>query len=111
MRRHRKRKNVGRFRRAIRPRGPQPRWGRLFIAVQAVAALVFVAYLLISDGARTPLASRVTLQAEFADAAGLRAENHSPVTVAGVPARIVGEAGCAEPARSMDQILAQKDRG
>ena len=28
-------------------------------------------------------------------------------TVAGVPARIVGEAGCAEPARSMDQILAQ----
>lgn len=29
-------------------------------------------------------------------------------TVAGVPGRIVGEAGCAEPARSMDQILAQK---
>ncbi len=29
-------------------------------------------------------------------------------TVAGVPARVVGEAGCAEPARSMDQILAQK---
>jgi serine O-acetyltransferase len=27
------------------------------------------------------------------------------VTVAGVPARIVGEAGCAEPARSMDQML------
>jgi serine O-acetyltransferase len=26
-------------------------------------------------------------------------------TVAGVPARIVGEAGCVEPARSMDQIL------
>ena len=26
-------------------------------------------------------------------------------TVAGVPARIVGEAGCPEPARSMDQIL------
>ena len=31
------------------------------------------------------------------------------VTVAGVPARVVGESGCAEPARSMDQILA--DRG
>lgn len=30
----------------------------------------------------------------------------SNVTVAGVPARIVGEAGCPEPARSMDQILA-----
>ena len=29
-------------------------------------------------------------------------------TVAGVPARIVGEAGCAEPARDMDQILAAK---
>ena len=29
-------------------------------------------------------------------------------TVAGVPAKIVGEAGCAEPARSMDQILAAK---
>jgi serine O-acetyltransferase len=27
-------------------------------------------------------------------------------TVAGVPARVVGEAGCAEPARTMDQILA-----
>jgi serine O-acetyltransferase len=30
------------------------------------------------------------------------------VTVAGVPAKIVGESGCAEPARSMDQILADK---
>ena len=29
-------------------------------------------------------------------------------TVAGVPARVVGTAGCAEPARSMDQILAEK---
>ena len=29
-------------------------------------------------------------------------------TVAGVPAKVVGEAGCAEPARSMDQILADK---
>ena len=29
-------------------------------------------------------------------------------TVAGVPAVVVGEAGCAEPARSMDQILAEK---
>jgi serine O-acetyltransferase len=26
-------------------------------------------------------------------------------TVAGVPARVVGTAGCAEPARSMDQLL------
>lgn len=30
------------------------------------------------------------------------------VTVAGVPARVVGAAGCAEPARSMDQLLAEK---
>jgi len=28
-------------------------------------------------------------------------------TVAGVPAKVVGTAGCAEPARSMDQILSQ----
>jgi serine O-acetyltransferase len=27
------------------------------------------------------------------------------MTVAGVPAKVVGEAGCAEPARSMDQML------
>lgn len=30
----------------------------------------------------------------------------SGVTVAGVPARVVGEAGCAEPSRAMDQLLA-----
>jgi len=29
-------------------------------------------------------------------------------TVAGVPAKVVGTAGCAEPARSMDQILTDK---
>ncbi len=28
-------------------------------------------------------------------------------TVAGVPARVVGEAGCAEPSRSMDQLLVE----
>ncbi|WP_375459746.1 serine O-acetyltransferase [uncultured Enterovirga sp.] len=32
-------------------------------------------------------------------------------TVAGVPARVVGTAGCAEPARSMDQILSEKQDG
>ena len=32
-------------------------------------------------------------------------------TVAGVPARVVGTAGCAEPARSMDQILSEKEEG
>jgi serine O-acetyltransferase len=31
------------------------------------------------------------------------------VTVAGVPARVVGEAGCAEPARSMDQTIFDMD--
>jgi serine O-acetyltransferase len=30
-------------------------------------------------------------------------------TVAGVPARIVGEAGCAEPSKSMDQLLGDTD--
>ncbi|WP_240539973.1 serine O-acetyltransferase [Salinarimonas soli] len=29
-------------------------------------------------------------------------------TVAGVPAKVVGAAGCAEPARTMDQILAER---
>jgi len=29
------------------------------------------------------------------------------VTVAGVPARVVGEAGCAEPSRTMDQMLTE----
>lgn len=29
-------------------------------------------------------------------------------TVAGVPAKVVGEAGCSEPSRSMDQLLAEK---
>jgi serine O-acetyltransferase len=28
-------------------------------------------------------------------------------TVAGVPARVVGAAGCAEPSRTMDQILSE----
>jgi serine O-acetyltransferase len=32
-------------------------------------------------------------------------------TVAGVPARIVGDAGCAEPSRTMDQILALEPAG
>lgn len=32
-------------------------------------------------------------------------------TVAGVPARVVGAAGCAEPARSMDQVLREMGDG
>lgn len=32
-------------------------------------------------------------------------------TVAGVPARIVGEAGCAEPSKTMDQLLAHSKSG
>lgn len=32
----------------------------------------------------------------------------SNVTVAGVPARVVGVAGCSEPSRTMDQILAEQ---
>ena len=28
-------------------------------------------------------------------------------TVAGVPARVVGEAGCAEPAKTMDQLIGE----
>lgn len=33
------------------------------------------------------------------------------VTVAGVPGKVVGQAGCAEPSRSMDQILADNAKG
>ncbi|MDE1158792.1 MAG: serine O-acetyltransferase [Neorhizobium sp.] len=33
----------------------------------------------------------------------------SNATVAGVPAKVVGEAGCSEPARVMDQLLAAED--
>jgi serine O-acetyltransferase len=33
------------------------------------------------------------------------------VTVAGVPARVIGEAGCAEPSRTMDQMLQGTDLG
>jgi serine O-acetyltransferase len=32
-------------------------------------------------------------------------------TVAGVPARVVGTAGCAEPSRSMDQLLRDMGAG
>jgi serine O-acetyltransferase len=32
-------------------------------------------------------------------------------TMAGVPAKVVGDAGCPEPARSMDQRLAPDDCG
>ncbi|MCB1498367.1 MAG: serine O-acetyltransferase [Bauldia sp.] len=32
-------------------------------------------------------------------------------TVAGVPARVIGEAGCKEPARSMDQMVSEADSG
>ncbi len=34
----------------------------------------------------------------------LKAVPHN-VTVAGVPATIIGEAGCAEPSRTMDQMI------
>jgi serine O-acetyltransferase len=30
-------------------------------------------------------------------------------TVAGVPAKVVGQAGCAEPSRTMDQMLRDGD--
>ncbi|MEY3041290.1 MAG: serine O-acetyltransferase, partial [Pseudomonadota bacterium] len=32
-------------------------------------------------------------------------------TVAGVPAKVVGEAGCAEPAAEMDQLLSNLGAG
>ncbi len=40
-------------------------------------------------------------------AAGSVVLKHVPpkTTVAGVPARVVGEAGCSEPSRLMDQVI------
>ena len=35
----------------------------------------------------------------------------SKVTVAGIPGKVVGVAGCSEPSRSMDQILAEDKNG
>ena len=32
-------------------------------------------------------------------------------TVAGVPARVIGEAGCAEPSRTMDHLFNDSDDG
>ncbi|MDP3525138.1 MAG: serine O-acetyltransferase, partial [Hoeflea sp.] len=38
----------------------------------------------------------------------LKAVPHN-TTVAGVPARVVGTAGCEEPSRAMDQMLGASD--
>jgi serine O-acetyltransferase len=38
----------------------------------------------------------------------LKAVPHN-TTVAGVPAKVIGEAGCAEPARRMDQLIIEND--
>jgi phospholipid/cholesterol/gamma-HCH transport system substrate-binding protein len=69
----------------MRPRGPQPRLGRTAVAGLIAAAAAFAVYLVVSDGARLPFSSTFELRARFGDAAGLRSENHSPVTVSGVP--------------------------
>jgi serine O-acetyltransferase len=39
----------------------------------------------------------------------LKAVPHN-TTVAGVPAKVVGEAGCSEPSRTMDQMLRDPGR-
>jgi phospholipid/cholesterol/gamma-HCH transport system substrate-binding protein len=70
--------------RARRPLGV--RLGRTAIVVEVVAALAFVGYLLHHEGVRLPFsASPYEVKAEFADASGLSTEDHSQVTVAGVP--------------------------
>jgi len=78
-------------RRLPRPRGrrlgPPPRLGLLAVALQIVAALVFVALLLRADGVHLPFTGNGDWQlvAQFDDAGGLRGETHAPVLVSGVP--------------------------
>lgn len=78
-------RRLGAVRAAMRPRGPQPPLGRMAIASLIASALAFVVFLIVLDGARLPLISQTfEVRARFADAAGLRTANHSPVTVAGI---------------------------
>ena len=59
-------------------------------------------------GAGAKILGNIVVGACARVAAGSVVLNDVPphVTVVGVPARIVGSAGCAEPARSMDQMIA-----
>src|SRR4051812_50007477 len=68
--------------------GPPVRLGRLAIAAQAVLAILLVAFLLVQDGVRFPLASDGDWHLEVAlrDAGGLSPSQHAAVMVAGVPA-------------------------
>ncbi|UJA21049.1 MCE family protein [Thermoleophilia bacterium SCSIO 60948] len=82
---------VSRARRLLRPRGPQPRFGRRAIALQALLALGFVVWMLAREGVDPPFfgPDRIELRAEFPDAAGLAGDADAPVTVAGVEAGAV----------------------
>jgi virulence factor Mce-like protein len=67
--------------------GPLPRLGRTALIAQIVAALAFVAVLLIAEGIRVPFtgAGDWTIEAVFSDAGGLHTGERTPVLVAGVP--------------------------
>jgi serine O-acetyltransferase len=64
---------------------------------------------LLGAGAKVLGNIRVGNCARVAAGSVVLAEVPDRTTVAGVPARVIGEAGCPEPARSMDQMLASAD--
>jgi phospholipid/cholesterol/gamma-HCH transport system substrate-binding protein len=74
-----------RLRRSHKPRTVP--LGRTIIVLQAALAIGVLAYLLSHEYIQLPLfgPSHYELRADFTDAAGLSGQNHSPVTVAGVP--------------------------
>jgi serine O-acetyltransferase len=65
-------------------------------------------YVLIGAGAKVLGNIRVGACARVAAGSVVLHEVPPRMTVAGVPAKIVGEAGCPEPAVTMDQLLAKE---
>jgi len=114
-RRRRGPRHLGPVRRALRPRGPQPKLGRTVVFLQLLLALAVVGYLLQQQGVKPPLLDDdVTIRAEFSDASGLAGEDHSPVSIAGVPAGEVSdvdyEDGVAVATLKLDAGMAERIR-
>jgi phospholipid/cholesterol/gamma-HCH transport system substrate-binding protein len=63
-----------------------PRLGLAVLALQAVAAAAFAAWLLLAQDPRLPWRDHVDVRVELRDASGLRTGSRAQVTVAGVPA-------------------------
>jgi virulence factor Mce-like protein len=71
--------------------GSTPRFGRIALIAQAIAAVAFVAALLNSEGVSLPFTGTGTwsIEAAFSDANGIHTGERIPVLVAGVPEGIV----------------------